>query len=123
MKLAVVGSRSFQDYDWLERCLLETFPLENIESIISGGAAGADTLAARFAARHALPLEVILPDWAKYGRKAGPIRNTEIVRRADTVAAFWDGRSRGTQDSINKARMSRKMVLVFPCRPRDPSRA
>ena len=88
MKLAVVGSRSFQDYAWLEHCLLRVFRVEELEAVISGGARGADSLAARFAASHGVPLIVVPADWKRYGRKAGPIRNTEIVARADALAAF-----------------------------------
>ena len=122
MKLAVVGSRSFLDYEWLERCLLDTFRPKDMESIISGGAGGTDTLAARFAFLHDIPLVVVSADWKKYGRGAGPVRNTEIVRLADTLAAFWDGKSRGTRDSISKARRAGKTVLVFPCRPKRAGR-
>ncbi|WP_276819469.1 DUF2493 domain-containing protein [Mailhella massiliensis] len=115
MKLAVVGSRDFQDYAWLEHCLLRVFRVEELEAVISGGARGADGLAARFAAAHQLPLVVIPADWKRYGRKAGPIRNTEIVARADAVAAFWDGRSPGTRDTITKARNAGLRVEVFFC--------
>lgn len=115
MKLAVVGSRDFQDYAWLEHCLLRVFRVEELEAVISGGARGADGLAARFAAAHQLPLVVIPADWKHYGRKAGPIRNTEIVARADAVAAFWDGRSPGTRDTITKARNAGLRVEVFFC--------
>ena len=115
MKLAVVGSRSFQDYAWLEHCLLRVFRVEELEAVISGGARGADSLAARFAASHGVPLIVGPADWKRYGRKAGPIRNTEIVARADALAAFWDGTSRGTQDTIAKARNAGLRVEVFFC--------
>lgn len=115
MKLAVVGSRDFQDYAWLEHCLLRVFRVEELEAVISGGARGADGLAARFAATHVIPLVVIAADWKRYGRKAGPIRNTEIVARADAVAAFWDGKSPGTRDTITKARNAGLRVEVFFC--------
>lgn len=115
MKLAVVGSRNFSDYAWMEQCLLRRFSVADIEAVISGGARGADALAARFAAAYHLPLIVVPADWKRHGRKAGPLRNTEIVSRSDTVAAFWDGFSRGTRDVIAKARLAGKRVEVFPC--------
>ena len=89
--------------------------VEELEAVISGGARGADGLAARFAATHVIPLVVIAADWKRYGRKAGPIRNTEIVARADAVAAFWDGKSPGTRDTITKARNAGLRVEVFFC--------
>ena len=115
MKLAVVGSRDFLDYEMLEQCILRNFRVEDIDVVISGGARGADAMAARFAERHGLPLEVIAADWSRHGRKAGPVRNTEIVNRADVIVAFWDGLSRGPRDSITKARTAGKRVMVFPC--------
>lgn len=117
MKLAVVGSRTFCDYAWLEQCLLGAFRVSEIEAVISGGARGADALAARFAECHGIPLIVLRADWDSHGRKAGPIRNTAIVAQADAVAAFWDGRSSGTQDTIAKARAAGRSVLIFPLSP------
>lgn len=119
MKLAVIGSRTFQDYEWLEQCLLKAFCVSDVEAVVSGGARGADALAVRFARKFGLPLEIVNADWETHGRKAGPLRNTEIVRRSDAVAAFWDGRSRGTRDSIAKARMAGKRIVIFPCAPRQ----
>ena len=115
MKLAIVGSRDFLDYPWMEHCLLQTFRVEDIETIVSGGARGADSLAERFAARQGLPIVVIPAEWNKYGRRAGPLRNTEIVNSVDALAAFWDGVSRGTRDVIGKARAAGRFVTVFPC--------
>ena len=117
MKLAVIGSRSFNNYAWLEQCLLRSFRVADIEALISGGARGADALAARFAYCHNLPLVTLRADWETHGRKAGPIRNSEIVAQADVLVAFWDGTSAGTRDSIAKARAAGKRVLIFPLMP------
>lgn len=117
MKLAVIGSRSFCNYEWLEQCLLGSFRVSEIEAIISGGARGADALAARFAWSHGLPLVTFRADWETHGRKAGPLRNSEIAAQADVLAAFWDGSSAGTRDTIAKARTAGKRVLIFPLAP------
>jgi hypothetical protein len=37
-------------------------------------------------------------------------RNGEMVRAADGVKAFWDGHSRGTADTIRKARAAGKLL-------------
>ncbi len=42
-------------------------------------------------------------DWDRLGRKAGPIRNAQIVFNADRVVAFWDGKSRGTLNTVVQA--------------------
>jgi len=107
-KIAVIGSRHFLDYDKLERVLQPWLPAH----IISGGAKGADTLAKQLAQEHELPITVIKPDWKKYGRGAGPIRNRAIVDMADLVIAFWDGKSRGTASALSYARTKGKTVII-----------
>lgn len=108
MKVAVVGSRGFTDYDKLSEVLSEI----PITEIISGGAAGADSLAEKFAAVWEIPITILRPDWSK-GRGAGLARNTDIVTAADLVIAFWDGKSPGTRDSIRKAKNMGKEVKVI----------
>ena len=51
MKLAIVGSRTFNDYEFLFNTIhnIEDFRIIDIECIISGGAKGADSLAEKFA--------------------------------------------------------------------------
>ena len=119
MKLAVVGSRNFDDYAWMERCLFSVVRAEELEAVVSGGARGADALAERFAASHGVPLVVVPADWKKFGRSAGPVRNAEIVRLADIVVAFWDGRSPGTRDTRARARLAGRRVIIFPCCPEE----
>lgn len=97
VSVAVVGSRGFSSYDQLRNVL---DGVANITRVVSGGADGADTLAARFARERGIELQVFLPDWAQYGKAAGPIRNRLIVEASDVVVAFWDGTSRGTASTI-----------------------
>ena len=56
---------------------------------------------------------VIAADWERLGRSAGPIRNAELVRNADEVVAFWDGRSRGTLNTVVLAIRAGIPVRVF----------
>lgn len=108
MKLAVVGSRSFSDYDLLCKCLSEY----TISEIVSGGARGADSLAERYGNENRIPLRVFLPDWETHGKIAGFIRNRDIVNRADEVIAFWDGKSSGTANTIKLCKDVRKKCRI-----------
>lgn len=73
-------------------------------TVLHGGARGADTVAGTSADALGLDVEVIRPDWNRYGSTAGFIRNvTMLERRPDYVIAFWDGCSRGTLHTIQKA--------------------
>lgn len=40
------------------------------------------------------------------------IRNSLIIDSSELVIAFWDGKSKGTQDSIGKARKSGKKLII-----------
>lgn len=108
MKVAVIGSRTFQDYPLLEAILDE----EEITTIVSGGARGADTLAEQYAKAHNILFEVHRPDWNQYGKRAGFIRNKDIISSCDKVIAFWDGESKGTAHSIDIAQYQKKPVRI-----------
>lgn len=41
------------------------------------------------------------------------MRNTDIIENAEFVVAFWDGQSKGTKDSIDKAVAAKKKVLII----------
>jgi hypothetical protein len=112
VKLTIVGSRDFNDYEYLKSTIEQEFENKQIELIISGGANGADKLAERYAAEHNIPTKIVYPDWKKYGKKAGPMRNEEIINESDTVLAFWDRQSRGTKSSINLSKRYKKRLIV-----------
>ena len=52
-------------------------------------------------------------DWSAHGKAAGFVRNGQMVdMRPDLVIAFWDGRSRGTENTIALARKAGLRVIV-----------
>jgi hypothetical protein len=109
MKVAVIGSRSFNDYEKLK----DTLSKINLSLIVSGGANGADKLGEQYANENNIPTKIFLPDWEKHGRAAGFLRNTDIINEAELVVAFWDQTSRGTKDSIDKAEKQGKKVMII----------
>lgn len=108
--IAIVGSRDYQNLLEVREFVAEVAKLCPEAVIVSGGARGVDTAAADAAMEVGLAVRILLPDWRKYGKIAGFLRNTKIVEACDYLAAFWDGVSRGTVDSINKARVAGKLV-------------
>lgn len=100
--LAVVGSRTFTDYELLSATLSKV--KTPIHRIVSGGARGADSLAERYAEDNDIPVFICVPDWKAHGNKAPLLRNQTIVNLADALIAFWDGESRGTKHTLNLAR-------------------
>lgn len=114
MNLAIIGSRSFDNYGFLKK-EVKTFIEENfleITRIISGGAKGADTLAEIYALEFDIPVTVIPALWDVHGKKAGYLRNVDIIENSDAVIAFWDGQSPGTQHSINIAKSKNKLLKI-----------
>lgn len=99
MKVAIIGSRTFNDYNFLKETL-EPY-IENITMIISGGADGADSLAEKWAKKSEKDIMIYNPKWSLYGKRAGYIRNKKIVENCDALLAFWDGKSKGTKSSLD----------------------
>jgi hypothetical protein len=121
MNVAIVGSRppdpkkvtaeQLADYQaMLEevRKVVRGLPLVypgRLIVIVSGGARGVDETAEDEANKNGMPVVSYRPDWnGPLGKGAGFARNQLIVDQAEIVFAFWDGRSRGTLDTVDKAR-------------------
>jgi len=96
-RVAIVGSRDFPDASVVRRWVSD---LSSDATVISGGARGVDVWAAEAARARGLPVLEIQAQWEALGRKAGPVRNAEIVACATRVVAFWNGRSRGTLNTV-----------------------
>ena len=116
MNLAIVGSRNFTNYNLFLKLLNEKLDfiklnICDVRLIVSGGAPGVDSMAERFAKDNDIDLKVFKADWNKYGKSAGPIRNSEIVDTCTVMIAFVALDSVGTYDSINKART--KKIPVY----------
>ncbi|MFA7057369.1 MAG: DUF2493 domain-containing protein [Candidatus Cloacimonadales bacterium] len=110
MKVAVIGSRSFADCSKVTMVLDE---LTEITHIISGGAKGADNCAEDYAKKHGLPITIFYPNWERYGRSGGIIRNKEIIASCDMCVVFWDGKSKGTANSLEVAKKLGKEIKLI----------
>lgn len=110
-RIAVVGSR-----DGINPAAVHDF-IDKLEPattvVVSGGARGVDTYAAERAKERGIRVIEIRPNWNKYGRGAGFLRNKEIVKAADDVVAFWNGSSRGTEHTIEQAVKLGRSVAIF----------
>lgn len=108
--IAVIGSRSFNNYALMEYILNEYVSKDTI--IVSGGANGADKLSEIYAKKYKIKTKIYYPDWEK-GKHAGFLRNKQIIDAADEVIAFTNG-SAGTANSIELANKQNKKVLIIP---------
>lgn len=107
IKLAIVGYRDFHDYEtlcnhvneWRKEIEMD----KKITHIISGGASGVDKLAEKYAKDNNINIIIHYPDWKKYGKNAGPLRNKLIVNDATHLIAFVHENSKGTVNCYNYA--------------------
>ena len=129
MKVAVIGSRDFTNYALLTEKLDKLHQMQQITTIVSGGAKGADSYGEFWAKMQGMtPLifeakweDLSHPDanikrnrWGKqYDASAGFRRNKTIIENCDIVFAFWDGSSPGTEDSLNYAKSLKKPIKIF----------
>lgn len=80
--------------------------------IVSGCARGGDRVGELVAKRMGLPIKRFPADWNTHGKRAGYLRNAEMVAYADAVLALWDGKSKGTKHTIDIARQAGKPAHV-----------
>lgn len=101
MKVIIAGSRTCVSMDHLKAAIQKSGWTP--KTIISGTAKGADQLGEQWASENSIPVKQFKPDWAQYGRAAGPKRNREMAENADALIALWDGKSKGTKNMIETA--------------------
>lgn len=110
MKTIIAGGRAFKGYNFAYP-RLDNHP-DPITEIVSGGANGADRLGEEYAKANGIPVKQFPARWDLYGNKAGPLRNAEMAAYADALIAFWDGKSAGTRNMIERARRKGLRVTV-----------
>lgn len=110
-KIIIAGSRGFTDYDLLQRTL-NTYGISPHDKIISGTANGADKLGEKYANENSIEVKRFPAEWDKYGKSAGYKRNEQMALYADSLIAFWDGKSKGTKHMIDLAKRHNLKVEV-----------
>lgn len=111
-RIAVVGSREYTDLNRVRKAIM-SFPEDTL--VISGGARGVDSMAVMAAKERGLQKPLVHPaEWDRYGRRrAGYLRNIDIVIDAEFVVAFWDGKSPGTRSTIDIAEKLKRKVYII----------
>lgn len=112
MRILIAGSRNYPRIDQVVKFVCN-LPTNDSVMVISGHAQGVDRCAEAVAQDRGISLLIIPANWKKYGKAAGAIRNSEMVDKAHMVVVFWDGESRGSLDTIKKAKDKKKPLVVF----------
>lgn len=98
----VCGGRDFDDWEFMRTKLKVLLQTDWMFILVHGDARGADTMAKRWGEAVEIIVEDYPADWETYGKKAGPIRNQEMLDSGiDGVVAFTGGR--GTADMVDRA--------------------
>lgn len=80
-------------------------------TLVEGCARGADTIAEVEAGALGIAIEHHPADWAKFGRRAGPIRNKGMVRSGIDLGVFFGGGG-GTANAKHVARRLSDAILI-----------
>jgi hypothetical protein len=112
MTVLVCGGRDYTDYARMKKLL--DFNRAKIGMIVMGGAPGADTFAGTWAWENQVACLCIPAEWAKFGKKAGFIRNEKMlsIGKPDLVVAFPGGV--GTAMMVRLAKQAGVRVIEVP---------
>ncbi len=122
-KILVCGGKHFESYGLLKVVLgklIEKFYINiSTSEIVSGHCQGADMLGEKYAEEYGISVKRFPADWEKYKRKAGPIRNKQMIDYISgfenkLVVAFTTADTVGTRNTIKLAQKNNIPVLEIP---------
>lgn len=111
MRLAIVGTRSFNEYSLMDKNIREYLYDSSIDVgkliIVSGGRRkdklGVDTLAENWADFNEYPKLIYPPNFILHGNpEAYFVRNEQIAVACQAAICFWDGKSTGSTDVMSR---------------------
>ena len=115
MRILVCGGREWTDGGWILRVLAQH---DKNTVVIEGDARGADRLAGLAADQLGFAKEVYPANWAEHGKRAGYLRNTQMLveGKPDLVYAFHSNiaTSKGTAMMVRIAAEAGVKVIINP---------
>lgn len=107
MKVAISGSRdaNVNNKDEIEKALDGLKAEIPLLEILVGDCRGLDAITKDWADRNRVPVTVFEADWKAYGKGAGPIRNKEMVMKAQKLVVFprEGSKNKGSADATKHA--------------------
>ncbi len=120
MRLLVCGDRNWDEPERVEDAILFTWAEYDHSEyflVISGGARGADTHAREACEKHGITFLEFPAEWDKHGRKAGPIRNQQMIDEGEPMQALAFhhdlAKSKGTKDMVRRLNLNNIPVAIF----------
>ena len=108
MRLIIAGGR---DYSLSEDDFSKLNSINDVTEVVSGCAKGVDSDGEAWGQSQGLDVQRFKPDWARYKRGAGLVRNKEMAVYADAVALFPGGR--GTNNMYEVAKKARLKIFDY----------
>lgn len=115
MRILITGSRTWVDEERI-RTIFEGFGFNPAATtLVSGGCPqGADMMCENIALDLGWHVELHHADWERYGKRAGFIRNAEMVNLgADMCVAFIMDHSKGATMTVNLAEKAGIKTYIF----------
>jgi hypothetical protein len=117
-KVAISGSRNYNSTrSWLvQQCITTEYRKSdgNILFLVGDCPTGVDRIAKTFLETAGWDFKEFFADWEKYGKKAGPYRNMNMIDSgAELLIAFPTSESKGTRQCASYAR-SLNIPVYFP---------
>ena len=116
MRLLCCGGRDFNDIEFAATILNRIHLYQQVTTLIAGGARGADTISEAWADEMGIEKEiypVTSEDWRKYGKRAGILRNEQMLKegKPDGVMAFPGGKGTANMVKISEGVSSRQIEV------------
>lgn len=102
-QVMISGSRSITNKKLVYGYLGVLFGLFTDFEVLVGDAKGVDALVLEYCREHSIPCRIYKARWNFYGRRAGLIRNDQMLNECDYVICIWDGQSTGTKYVMDRA--------------------
>ena len=111
MRIAIVGSRRFSEPERVSEYVNSLPPRA---SIITGSASGVDAAATKAARARGIAIQVMPAAFDELvDSRKSDARNQRLVDACDVLVAFWDGTSKGTRNTVERALDAGKEVHLF----------
>lgn len=104
MRILICGGRDFDDLDFVGWHLARLHRIFTIDTLISGMASGADTLGLFWAKEKNIPIDEYPANWKLYDKKAGSIRNQQMIDEGKPDIVFATPGGVGTEDMVRRAK-------------------
>lgn len=107
----VTGSRELEDTEWVFMVLDKEHKEDRITFLLHGDADGLDSIAHQWALCAGVQPVACEASWGYYGKKAGPIRNNNmLIFKPDRAIVFPGGP--GTKDMTNKL-IAKNIKIIY----------